>query len=121
MSAAARPASPRGKPTDSSTRAMKPVKPAIVGRERSVRVPFTRGCSTPLQQCYFISHYTEGMARQRKFEAHFIHRGKWWVGWTDDIPGALTQGKTLGEARENLKDAVRLMLEPLETPPKAKT
>ncbi|MBM3748894.1 MAG: type II toxin-antitoxin system HicB family antitoxin [Acidobacteria bacterium] len=43
-----------------------------------------------------------------------MKRGRWWVAWTDDVPGALTQGRTLAEARENLKDAIALMLEPLE-------
>jgi predicted RNase H-like HicB family nuclease len=50
----------------------------------------------------------------KSVDAHFLHRGKWWVAWTDDVPGALTQGRTLREARENLKDAVALMLEPAE-------
>ena len=43
-----------------------------------------------------------------------MHRGKWWVAWTDDVPGALTQGSTLEEARENLTDAIALMLEPID-------
>jgi predicted RNase H-like HicB family nuclease len=42
-----------------------------------------------------------------------LHRGKWWVAWSDEVPGALTQGRTLQEARENLRDAITLMLEPL--------
>jgi predicted RNase H-like HicB family nuclease len=50
-----------------------------------------------------------------KYRATFLKRDKWWVGWTDDVPGALTQGKTLREARENLKDAIGLMLEDVET------
>lgn len=57
---------------------------------------------------------------QRKVRCRFLHRGKWWVAWTDDVPGALTQGRTLDEARENLKDAIALMLEPVDvsrTPP----
>ena len=33
--------------------------------------------------------------------------------WTDDVPGALTQGATLEEAREDLIDAVRMMREPV--------
>ncbi len=49
-----------------------------------------------------------------KYQANFLHRDKWWVAWTDDVPGALTQGKTLDEARENLKDAIALMLEPVD-------
>ncbi len=43
---------------------------------------------------------------KHKIDAHFLHRGKWWVAWTDDVPGAVTQGRTLEEARENLKDAI---------------
>lgn len=52
------------------------------------------------------------MRARRRYEAHFLHRGKWWAAWTDDVPGALTQGSTLEEARENLKDAIALMLLP---------
>ena len=44
-----------------------------------------------------------------KIQASFVQDGKWWVGWTDDVPGALTQGATLEEARENLIDAVRMI------------
>lgn len=33
---------------------------------------------------------------------------------TDDVPGALTEGRTLEAARENLKGAVRLLLEPVD-------
>ncbi len=54
------------------------------------------------------------MSRKRKYEAQYLHRGKWWIAWTDDLPGAVTQGRTLEEARENLRDAIRLMLEPSE-------
>ncbi len=48
-----------------------------------------------------------------KYRASFLRRGKWWVAWTDDLPGALTQGRTLDQARENLKDAISLMRRPL--------
>ena len=54
------------------------------------------------------------MRRKRKYNAHFLCRGKWWIAWTDDVPGALTQGRTLEEARENMKDAIALMLEPVD-------
>ena len=50
----------------------------------------------------------------RKYQVNFLHCDKWWVAWTDDVPGALTQGKTLDEARGNLKDAIALMLEPVD-------
>lgn len=54
------------------------------------------------------------MRGKRSYTAHFLRRGKWWVAWTDDVPGAVTQGRTLEEARENLKDAIGLMLEPVD-------
>ena len=47
------------------------------------------------------------------YKATFLHRGKWWVAWSEEVPGALTQGRTLQEARANLRDAIALMLEPL--------
>jgi predicted RNase H-like HicB family nuclease len=40
-----------------------------------------------------------------------MKHGKWWVAWTEDIPGALTQGATLEEARKNLIDAIRMIQE----------
>jgi predicted RNase H-like HicB family nuclease len=49
-----------------------------------------------------------------KIQASFVQDGKWWVAWTDDIPGALTQGATLEEAPENLIDAVRMIREPVD-------
>jgi len=49
-----------------------------------------------------------------KIRANFVKDGKWWVAWTDDVPGALTQGETLEKARENLVDAVRMVQEPLD-------
>jgi Domain of unknown function (DUF1902) len=49
-----------------------------------------------------------------KIQASFVQDGKWWVAWTDDVPGALTQGATLDEARENLIDAVRMMRQPVD-------
>lgn len=47
-----------------------------------------------------------------KFIAIF-ERGQddWWVARCLEIPEAITQGKTIEEARENLKDAIQLLLE----------
>jgi len=50
----------------------------------------------------------------KEYRAKFLHRGKWWVAWTDDLPGAQTQGETLEEARENLRDAIQMMEEPVD-------
>jgi predicted RNase H-like HicB family nuclease len=49
----------------------------------------------------------------RKFTAVITKRGRWYVSYVEEIPGANTQGRTLAEARRNLKDAVRLLLEPV--------
>jgi len=46
-----------------------------------------------------------------KFTAVFEQEGEWWIGYVEELPGANTQGRTLEEARENLKEAVQLILE----------
>jgi len=46
-----------------------------------------------------------------KFTVVFDHEGDWWTGYVEELPGANTQGRTLDEARENLKEAVHLVLE----------
>jgi predicted RNase H-like HicB family nuclease len=48
---------------------------------------------------------------ENKFTAVFERDGDWWVGYVEELPGANTQGATLEEARENLKEAVALLLE----------
>lgn len=50
----------------------------------------------------------------KSYRATFLKRKNWWVGWSEDVPGALTQGKTLAEVKANLRDAIRLMLAPVE-------
>ena len=49
------------------------------------------------------------MARQ--FTAIYKKSGKWYLGWVEEIPGVNTQGKTLKETKENLKEALLLILE----------
>ena len=46
-----------------------------------------------------------------QYTAVYEFDGEWWVGYVEELPGANTQGRTLDEARENLKDAVRLLVE----------
>lgn len=48
---------------------------------------------------------------ERTFEATIEKRDKWYIGWVDAVPGAFSQGKTIKEVQENLKEAVQLMLE----------
>jgi predicted RNase H-like HicB family nuclease len=37
--------------------------------------------------------------------------GCWYIGYLKEIPGVNTQGRTLAETRENLKEALQLILE----------
>ena len=46
-----------------------------------------------------------------KFTAVYEQEGEWWIGYVEELPGANTQGRTLEEARENLKEAVQLIIE----------
>ncbi|TEU22092.1 MAG: type II toxin-antitoxin system HicB family antitoxin [Anaerolineales bacterium] len=46
-----------------------------------------------------------------RFTAVFEQEGEWWIGYVEELPGANTQGQTLEEARENLKEAVQLIIE----------
>ncbi len=48
---------------------------------------------------------------EQTFEATIEKRGKWYIGWVDAVPGAFSQGKTVKEVEENLKEAVQLILE----------
>lgn len=45
-----------------------------------------------------------------QFTAAYIKRGKWYIGYVEEIPGVNTQGKTLAETKENLKEALVLVL-----------
>ena len=46
-----------------------------------------------------------------RLTATFFKDGDWWVASVPEIPGVNTQGATLEEARENLLDALTLILE----------
>jgi len=46
-----------------------------------------------------------------KFTAVFERDGDWWIGYVEELPGANTQGRTLDEARENLKEATAMVIE----------
>ena len=45
------------------------------------------------------------------FTAVFERAGDVWIGYVEELPGANTQGATIDEARDNLKEAVELILE----------
>ena len=48
---------------------------------------------------------------ESKFTAVFEKDGDLWLGYVEELPGANTQGETLEEARENLKEAVLMVME----------
>jgi predicted RNase H-like HicB family nuclease len=48
---------------------------------------------------------------ENTFTAVFERDGDWWIGYVEELPGANTKGATIEEARENLREAVRLVLE----------
>jgi predicted RNase H-like HicB family nuclease len=48
---------------------------------------------------------------KREFTSIIEKRGKWYVAYVEEIPGVNTQGRTLTEARRNLKEALTLVLE----------
>lgn len=48
---------------------------------------------------------------EAKFTAVFQQDGDWWMAYVEELPGANSQGRTLDEARENLKEAVTLVVE----------
>ena len=45
------------------------------------------------------------------FTAVFLEVPEGYVGFVEELPGANTQGATLDEARRNLKESIRLVLE----------
>lgn len=48
---------------------------------------------------------------KHQFTAVYKKSGKWYLGWVEEIPGVNTQGKTLKETKENLKEALLLIIE----------
>ena len=49
--------------------------------------------------------------KQRQLTAVYQKRGKGYIGWIEEIPGANTQGTTFAEVKENLKEAALLVIE----------
>jgi predicted RNase H-like HicB family nuclease len=47
---------------------------------------------------------------ENTFTGVFEKVGDWYIGYVEELPGANTQGRTLEEARENLREAVQLIL-----------
>ncbi len=46
-----------------------------------------------------------------KFTAVYEKVDDWWIGYVEELPGANSQGRTKEEVKENLKEAVQLIIE----------
>jgi len=46
-----------------------------------------------------------------RFQLEYWKDGSWFVGRLPQVPGVFSQGGTLGELEENIRDAYRMMLE----------
>jgi predicted RNase H-like HicB family nuclease len=47
---------------------------------------------------------------KNQFTSVIEKRGRWYVAYVEKIPGVNTQGRTLAEARRNLKEALTLVI-----------
>jgi predicted RNase H-like HicB family nuclease len=48
---------------------------------------------------------------EREFTAVYQKEGSWVTAWIEEVPGANTQARTMREAKENLKEALLMVLE----------
>lgn len=47
---------------------------------------------------------------KREFTAIYKKEGKFYIGWIEEVPGVNTQGNSKKEVKENLKEALGLIL-----------
>lgn len=47
---------------------------------------------------------------QDAWTATYVRDGEWIVGWIEEVPGAMSQGRTLEETRDNLRDALHELI-----------
>ena len=45
------------------------------------------------------------------YTAVIVKDGNMYIAYAKELPGANTQGKTIEEAKENLKEAIRMVIE----------
>ncbi len=46
-----------------------------------------------------------------KYTAVVRRDGRWWIGWVEELPGVNSQGETRAELLDNLRSALREILE----------
>ena len=52
-----------------------------------------------------------------RLQLEYWKDGKWFVGRLAQVPGVFSQGETLEELEENVRDAYRMMLDEQESVP----
>ena len=48
---------------------------------------------------------------KKQFTAIIVKQGEWYAGSIKEVPGAISQARTIEELRENLKEAIQMVLE----------
>lgn len=81
------------------------------GPSRHIRIPSggAAGCTAESSSCN-NRESSNGRASAMGFTAVFQEVSEGYIAFVEEIPGANTQGATLEEARENLHEAVELVL-----------
>jgi hypothetical protein len=57
----------------------------------------------------YSGKWRRGGLMEKIFTAVFEKAGDWHIAYAEELPGANTQGRTLEEARENLREAIELV------------
>jgi predicted RNase H-like HicB family nuclease len=47
----------------------------------------------------------------RTFTAVYAQEDDWWIGWIEELPGAIAQERTLEETRESLREVIPIILD----------
>jgi predicted RNase H-like HicB family nuclease len=59
----------------------------------------------------------EGMSMERVFSLEYWMDDNWYVGRLKEVPGVFSQGESLQELEENIREAYQLMLDDEEFQP----
>ena len=57
-----------------------------------------------------MAHYYNRGGMEIVLTGVFQEKGDCWIAWVEELPGANTQGRTLDEAKENLREAIGMVL-----------
>ncbi|MFA6404915.1 MAG: type II toxin-antitoxin system HicB family antitoxin [Candidatus Paceibacterota bacterium] len=55
------------------------------------------------------------MTTENQFNVVLKKTKKWFIGWVEEFPGVNSQGKTLKELRQNLREALLMVIDANKT------